>query len=251
MNDRINVQGYSVDLKSLEQALNYLDSKMSENLCAHVVTVNPEMIELANHNNDFAKVLKSADLVVPDGVGIKIALKLKGINQEQVRGIDLAKKSIEISAKKGYKIALIGAKPHVIENAVNNLKSELKDLNIVYYKDGYFNVEEELNIINSLRNEKPQLVLVALGAPKQELFIQKCIKEVPSVYIGVGGSFDVWAGEVERAPEIFQKIGLEWLYRTISQPQRFKRIYKTLPLFLFKAIIEGVRDILIGSYREK
>ena len=242
MEDRQNIQGYSVDLKTLAEASDYIKQKMSDNSAIQVVTVNPEMIELANKNKDFSDILKNADLIVPDGVGIKIALKLKGINQEQVRGIDLAKKSLEICANNGYKAALIGAKPHVIENAVNNLKAEYTNLNIAYYKDGYFSTDDEQNIINSLKEISPNLVLVALGAPKQELFIQKCLKEVSSVYIGVGGSFDVWAGEVERAPEIFQKTGFEWLYRTISQPQRFKRIYKTLPLFLFKAIIEALRD---------
>ena len=82
--------------------------------------------------------------------------------------------------------------------------------------------------------------MIALGAPKQELFIAKCRKALPNtVFIGVGGSFDVWAGVVERAPEIFQILRLEWLYRTIKQPQRFKRIYKTLPLFVIKAIMEA------------
>ena len=80
-----------------------------------------------------------------------------------------------------------------------------------------------------------------MGAPKQEVFIQECKEKYPiGIYIGVGGSFDVWSGNVERAPEIYQKLGLEWLYRTISQPERFKRIYKTLPVFLFKAIIEAM-----------
>jgi exopolysaccharide biosynthesis WecB/TagA/CpsF family protein len=85
------------------------------------------------------------------------------------------------------------------------------------------------------------LVLVALGSPKQEEFIYKIKKDMPrTLFIGVGGSFDVWSNKVERAPEFWQKAGLEWLYRTISQPERFKRIYKTLPQFLFKAIIEAI-----------
>ena len=80
-----------------------------------------------------------------------------------------------------------------------------------------------------------------MGSPKQELFIDKCRKkQVNAIYIGVGGSFDVWSGEVERAPEIFRKTGFEWLYRTIKQPERIKRIYKTLPVFMFKVIIERV-----------
>ena len=248
---REKIQGYSVDLKTFDEAVAFINKAAENTEGLQVVTINPEMIELANKNSEFAQILNSSGLVVPDGVGIKIALKLKGINQEQVRGIDLAKKSLELCSQKGYKCALIGAKPHVIEKAVDNLKSEISNLDIAYYKDGYFSQEEEENIINELIQAKPQLVLVALGAPKQEIFIKKCLELHKAVYIGVGGSFDVWAGEVERAPEIFQKTGFEWLYRTISQPQRFKRIYKTLPLFLFKAIIEAVRDKFKNSPERK
>ena len=110
----------------------------------------------------------------------------------------------------------------------------------MYLCNGYFENDDE--VINEVKEHQPKLVLCALGAPKQELFINKC-KDVlnNAVYIGIGGSFDVWAGEVTRAPKIFQKLGLEWLYRTLKQPSRIKRIYKTLPMFLFRAIIDSIR----------
>jgi N-acetylglucosaminyldiphosphoundecaprenol N-acetyl-beta-D-mannosaminyltransferase len=132
---------------------------------------------------------------------------------------------------------MVGAKPEVVKNAVANLKSEIPELNIVYNHDGYFKEDDE--IIDKLVETSPDLVLVALGSPKQEFFINKLKQKLPkATMIGLGGSFDVWAGAVERAPEIYQKLGIEWLYRTIKEPKRFKRIFPTLPLFLLKVFRE-------------
>lgn len=236
------VLGYDVDLMSFKEALEFVETKINNNEGLHVVTINPEIIEFANKDVNFADILKNADFVIPDGVGIKIALKLKGIQQEQIPGIEFAKEAINICEKNNKKIALIGAKEEVIQQAKNNLKNEHQNLNICYSRNGYFTKDEENEIINELVNSQPTLVLVALGAPKQDLFIKSCKEKYKNaIYIGVGGSFDVWAGKVERAPETFRKIGCEWLYRTIKQPERLKRIYKTLPIFLFKAIIEAVK----------
>lgn len=235
------VSGYNTDLFSFEEAVNYTLEQMKNDVSMQIITVNPEMIELAEKNAEFSEILKNAELVIPDGFGIKLALKLKGINQEQVRGIDFSKKLLEHCEKNNFNVALIGAKEDILTKAVANLKSELPDLSVCYARNGYFSADEEEFIINELKKSMPKLVLVALGAPKQEIFIKKCKKFLnTTAFIGVGGSFDVWSGEVKRAPKFFQITGFEWLYRTISQPQRFKRIYKTLPIFLFKAIIEAL-----------
>lgn len=236
------VQGFDIDLLSFNEAVNYASEKICQNQGMHIITINPEMTELAQKNENFSEILKNADMVVPDGVGIKIALKLKKINQEQVPGVDLAKELIIKCAQNGKKVALIGAKEEVIQKAVQNLRTEIGNLDIEYSHNGYFSLEEENEIINNLEKSSPSLALIALGAPKQEIFINKCRKRLPqTVFIGVGGAFDVWAGVVERAPEIYRKLYIEWLYRTIKQPERFKRIYKTLPIFLFKAIIEAIK----------
>ena len=144
-------------------------------------------------------------------------------------------------ALKNYKVAMIGAKEEILQKAISNLNKEFPTLDICYNQNGYFCENEEEFIYTNLIEKQPTLILVAMGAPKQELLIKRCKERYPNgIFIGVGGSFAVWSGEVERAPEIYQKLGLEWLYRTISQPERFKRIYKTLPQFLFKAIIEAI-----------
>ena len=118
---------------------------------------------------------------------------------------------------------------------MENLKSEVNGLNVVYYHNGYFRDDNE--IYDELKKAKAKLVLVALGSPKQEFFIYNAKNIIPPcLMIGIGGSLDVWSGNVKRAPKIFQKLGLEWLYRTISQPERFKRIFPAIPKFLWKVI---------------
>lgn len=229
--------GYNIDLFSMSEAMEYANKLIDEAKSSHIVTINPEIMEYANKHEDFAKILNEAELVVPDGIGIKIGLKINGVNVERITGIGFAKALVENAAKNNIPIAMVGAKPHVIEKAQQNLKEELPDLNIVYAHDGYFKDNQE--IFDGLKETSPKILLVALGAPKQEQFIYELKSILPStLMIGIGGSFDVWAGEVQRAPEIWQNLGLEWLYRTIKQPERFKRIFPTLPLFVYNVIKE-------------
>lgn len=232
-----------MDLTTFQDAINHLVECIEKQKSIHVVTINPEIIEQGHKDDSLSQIIKMSEFVVADGMGIKLALKLKRINQERIPGVDLARELINKCEEKNFNIALIGAKEEVIQKAVNNLKEENKNLNISYYRNGYFSIDDEDEIIRNMTNTKPKLVLVALGAPKQEFFIQKCKKKHQNaVYIGVGGSFDVWAKVVERAPKFYRKFGCEWLYRTIKQPERIKRIYKTLPVFLFKAIIEAIKS---------
>ncbi len=136
-------------------------------------------------------------------------------------------------------IALVGAKQEVLELAVANLKKEFADIKIVYAHNGYFDNDDL--IADSLKKSGAKLALIALGSPKQEQFSYNLKKEMPeTLFIGVGGSFDVWSNKVERAPEFFQKAGLEWLYRTVKEPARFKRIFPTLPLFVLRVIKERI-----------
>lgn len=241
MRNRKKIQGYEIDLVNFDEAIKISKSAIQNGENLHVVTINPEMIELAGKNAEFANTLKNAELVIPDGVGIKLALKFKGINQEQIRGVDFSYKLIELCAENNYKLALLGAKEEVIQIVKEKLLCEFKNLNIVFLQNGYFKNEDE--VAKNLINTQPQVILVALGAPRQELIISKLKAKLNgAVLVGVGGSFDVFSGTVLMAPVIWQKLGLEWLYRTMKQPERFKRIFPTLPIFLFKSIIEGIRE---------
>ncbi len=195
------------------------------------------MIENASQNPDFAEIINSAELVIPDGIGVEIGLKILGYNVRRIAGIEFSHRMIEECAKNSQSVALVGAKPQIVEKAKENLEKEISGLYITYAHDGYFSNDEE--IINELKIRQPRLVLCALGSPKQEEFIIKAKQVLPNaLFVGVGGSFDVWSGVVERAPEIYQKLGLEWLYRTVKEPKRFKRIFPTLPLFVLKVLRE-------------
>lgn len=231
----VKIQNLNVDTYTFDEAVNYTQK-------GQVVTINPEMIDYASKHSEFANILREAELVIPDGVGVQLGLKILGHNVRRIAGIEFAKKMLEKSAQEGKTVALIGAKPHVVEKAAENLKREIPAINIVYFHDGYFKDDNE--ILNQIQNCRPYLILTALGSPRQEEFNYKAKKLLPeSLFIGVGGSFDVWAGEVERAPEIYQKLWLEWLYRTVKEPKRFKRIFPTLPMFVLKVLKEKITGV--------
>lgn len=236
------VLGYDVDLLTCNEAVNLVSNNMFDRKGMHIVTINPEMIQYAPKNRVFSRIIRAADLVVPDGVGITLALLFKGVKQEQVRGIDLAKSLIEECENANYEVGLIGSTQNVIETTVKRLSAEFKMLKITYFRNGFFTQNQENEIIEDLAKKNPRFVLVALGAPKQEIFISKCREKMPNtVFIGVGGTFDVWAGAVKRAPEFFQITGTEWLFRLFSQPKRFKRIVSTLPVFFVRSLIYGLK----------
>jgi len=231
----VKLLGFDIDTFDFGTAVNYAKDLIESKKGGQIVTINPEMIEFGLKNSEFAQILSGADLVMPDGVGIQIGLKIKGINAQRIAGIEFSYRLIEECAKSGFPIALIGAKPNILQKASEKLKSDIENLNIAYAMDGYF--EDKEQVLNALAENKPRFVLVALGSPKQERFIKEARKLLPeALMIGVGGSFDVWSGEVERAPAIFQKLGIEWLYRTVKEPYRLKRIFPTLPLFFLRVI---------------
>lgn len=228
----VKIQRLNVDTFTIDEAIKYANT-----ISGQVITINPEMIENASQNPDFAEIINSAELVIPDGIGVEIGLKILGYNVRRIAGIEFSHRMIEECAKNSQSVALVGAKSQIVEKAKENLEKEISGLYITYAHDGYFSNDEE--IINELKIRQPRLVLCALGSPKQEEFIIKAKQVLPNaLFVGVGGSFDVWSGVVERAPEIYQKLGLEWLYRTVKEPKRFKRIFPTLPLFVLKVLRE-------------
>lgn len=231
----VKIQNLLIDTFTFEEAIEYAQN-------GQVVTLNPEMIDAASKNTDLANIIREAELVIPDGIGVQLGLKILGHDVKRIAGIEFARKILEKYTMIGKSVALVGAKPEVIEKTVQNLKKEIPGINIVYYHDGYFNDDNE--ILTCLQNSRPDVVLTALGFPKQEVFNYKGKKLLPeTLFIGVGGSFDVWSGTVERAPEIYQKLCIEWLYRTIKDPKRFKRIFPTLPMFVLKVLKEKVTGV--------
>ena len=230
--ETVKIQSFNVDTFKADDALEYIWERGG-----FVVTINPEMISYARSNPDFAAVIREADLVIPDGVGVELGLKILGHGVRRIAGIEFAKSLVKKASETSSPVAFVGAKPEVIKKAVENLQKEFPQLNAVYVQDGYF--QDEGSVLDGVKSCNPRLVLAALGSPKQELFIKKALKDNPgAVMIGIGGSFDVWSGMVKRAPVVYQKLGIEWLYRTIKEPKRFKRIFPTLPLFVFRVLYE-------------
>ena len=228
----VKLLGLNVDTFAFDEAIEYAKS-----ISGQVVTINPEMVNNAVNNKEFAQIINSAELIIPDGIGVEIGLKILGYKVRRIAGIEFSYRMIEECAKNSQSVALIGAKPEIVEKAKQNLENEIQNLYITYAHDGYF--DDDTEILDNLKVRQPRLVLCALGSPKQEEFIAKAKKILPNaLFVGVGGSFDVWSGVVERAPEIYQKLGLEWLYRTVKEPKRFKRIFPTLPLFVLKVLRE-------------
>lgn len=231
----VELLGYSIDDYSFDEAVLKAKELIDSDKVSQVITINPEMFQTADSDSSFANIVREAEMVIPDGVGIKIGLKLTGKNVARIPGIDFAKKLLKEAALSNIPVAIIGSKEEVITKAIENLQNEISGLNIVYYHNGYFDNDEE--IYSELRNHSPKLILIAMGSPRQEKFIYEAKKKLnPALMVGIGGSLDVWSGYVKRAPKIYQILGLEWLYRTVTQPSRFKRIFPTLPLFLIRVL---------------
>ena len=228
----VKLLGLPIDTFGKEEALSF-----AAEISGQIITINTEMIAYAKKHHDFARIIEEADMIIPDSIGVEIGLKILRHKVHRITGIVFAKELVRNFAEKDKTIALVGAKPEVIQKTVQKLKVDFPDIKIVFIQDGYF--KDEQKVINEMTALKPDLLLTALGSPKQEIFNKKIKTVLPkTLSIGVGGSFDVWSGTVKRAPVMWQKLGLEWLYRTIKEPVRFKRIFPALPLFIMSVISE-------------
>jgi len=222
------------------EALGLLECFLDEDKCHKVFTPNPEIVMAANKDPDLMKALNDADLVVPDGIGVVLASKLTGDKlKERVAGCDLVFALFDKIKNKNYTVYFFGGAPDVAAEARIKMKKKFKGIKIVGVSDGYFDEDKEKLIIDDIKNKKPDILLVGLGAPKQEKWISEHDRLPVKVCIGVGGSFDIMSGKTKRAPRIFIKFGLEWFYRLITQPSRFFRMIK-LPLFVFEVLKEKI-----------
>ena len=228
----VNILGIKVNKITMQDAVKKAET-LFDGKPHMVVTPNPEIILECKKDEELKNIINSADLVLPDGIGVVIASKILGSPvPERVPGFDFVCELL----KTKHSFYFFGGKPGVAEKAMENMKAQGVD--VVGCHDGYFSDDTE--IINDIIDKKPDVLVVCLGAPKQEKWISRNLEKlnVP-VSIGAGGSLDVLAGEVERAPEIYQKLCIEWLYRTLKDPKkRLPRIMK-LPVFAVDVIING------------
>ena len=219
-----------------EEILKILEQRVVENKKTYVVTANAEIVMYAKENVSYFNIITKADYIVPDGIGVvKGAKILKKEIKERVPGIELMGDLLKIANKFNQKVYFYGAKNEVIEKMIERIKSDYPNINIVGYSNGYIN-DADNKITDEIINLQPDYVFVAKGAPLQDEWINKVIQKTnKGLFMGVGGSFDVLAGEVKRAPEIWQKLNLEWLYRIAGDPKRWKRSM-ALPKFVIEVL---------------
>ena len=239
MDKRLNILGVGVDTCTMEEAADFLVSSMDTDGLTSVYTPNSEIILHAYKNPNYCEILNRGSLITADGIGVVYASKILGqALPERVSGFDLANKLLERSAPLGKTLYLFGGKPGVAERAAEKICELYPGINIVGISDGYFDAEKEKEIIKDINEKSPDILFVCLGFPKQECWIDAHRDLSVKVAMGIGGSLDVFAGEVKRAPLFFQKAGLEWFYRLIKQPSRFIRML-ALPKFGLTVLFHG------------
>ena len=238
---RIDVLGVGFDDIAFQEAVKHAVEIIGRGEKTYVVTPNPEIVWIARRDEALRTVINSAGMILPDGIGIILGARIRGtpLRKGRVPGIDFASALFGEMAEFGGSIFLLGAKPGVAETAGQRLGEKYPGLIIAGSCNGYFT--ESAHVVDLINSAKPDVVLVCLGSPKQELWIADNIGALNAkLCVGLGGSLDVFAGKAKRAPVFFRKLGLEWLYRLFREPRRIKRMIK-LPIFVFAVILQALR----------
>ena len=239
--------GIEIWSKGIELLLELVAQRTQSGETTHIVTLNPLMVMSLKNDMEFWNAVKSADFVVADGVGIKWAIKkLHGIDVPLIPGIELSERLIRLSAQKGWGVGLLGARPDIREKAERKLSGNFPNLIFTGGHHGYYQKEEESMIVEKLSNSGLKLFLVGMGFPKQEKFLGQYRENFKgAVLMGVGGSLDVFAGEVVRAPEVFRKLGIEWLWRMVREPRRLANVFT---LLRFWWMVKTKNRYLVGNH---
>lgn len=234
---RIEILGVPLDCVTMSEALDCAESMIrSEHRCT-ILAVNPEKVMRAKQDNRLLGQLRDASLLIPDGIGVVFAARLLGLGYaERVPGSELMPKLCEQAALKGYTVFLFGASEEVNRKVVTRLQEEYPGLRIVGSQHGYVKEKDMPWVISSINEACPDVLFVALGSPAQELWIARYLSQLKvKVCQGVGGTFDVIAGQARRAPKSFRRLHLEWFYRLASDPRRLRR-QTALPLFAYHVL---------------
>lgn len=243
MRDRVDILGVWIDKANTNSAIEIIKGFIAGNGAKTVFTPNSEMIMIAKNDVELKNILNSSDLNLGDGIGVVLASRILGCRiPERVTGTDTMMNLFKLGADGSISYYLFGAAPGIVDLAVNNLKEMYPKINIVGTHNGFFDEEEEKNIIQNIKELSPDILFVGLGAPMQEKWIHKNKYNLNvKVCMGIGGSIDIAAGVVKRAPKIFRRLGLEWFYRFAKRPiYRFKRMLK-LPQFGVTVLWERVK----------
>ena len=243
---KMTVQGVSFDNISGDLAIGRIDffimNRDSFSGSRQVFFVNVHSIHIAQSNRDFLSSIRNCDLTLPDGSGLKIAARLLGTSVvENLNGTDFLPRVLRVALKKGWTIYLFGARQDVIMRCERRLSEQFPGLRIIGSHPGFFDPHHEQAIISDINRCRPDILLVALGSPFQELWISQKAKTLDvGVSMAVGGLFDFISGAVPRAPEWMQRFGIEWLFRFGQAPLgKWRRVAIEIPIFLLRALIEA------------
>lgn len=236
----INILNIPVSSLSMQETVNFIQERLQKQKKTFAVTANAEIIMMAQKDSAYLELLQRADIVTPDGAGVVWAAKHLGSPvHERVAGYDLFHQLLQLAAKTQKKVYFFGGKPGIVEQAKSKALELYPALEIAGCRNGYFQATETETIINDINNSGAEMLFAALGAPKQEFWLDGNKDKLQAkLLMGIGGSFDVLSGQTTRAPLWMQKAGLEWLYRLMKEPYRFKRMASTLPQFVLKILVK-------------
>lgn len=237
-----------IEGESIAAILKHLTDKPREWGSYWIVTANPEILLEARRDAEYAKTLQQADLRVVDGFGLWALLRLAGQKVERVTGVDLAEVVLDQAQKEGWRVGFVGGGSNVAQKARTNVQKRFPSLEVHTEEGGRVGVDGTGDDVGEEARHRlvlfaPHVLFVAFGHPKQERWIAKYLADFPSVkvVIGVGGTFDYWAGTVRRAPPVLRVLGLEWLWRLILEPRRFKRIWNAVVVFPVLFLLDSFR----------
>ncbi|MCT7949098.1 WecB/TagA/CpsF family glycosyltransferase [Ancylothrix sp. C2] len=234
---KFKVLGQPVHL--LQDYPTWLIQRLQQGKGSHVVTLNAEMTMQAKENPDLAAAINQAELVIPDGAGVVIYLQMYKQKVQRCPGIELAEALLKQAEQLGEKcpVYFYGGAPGIAQTAAQYWHQKTPNLKIAGITDGYINPDQQKQLCQTLKTIEPKIILVGLGVPRQELWITQNRHHCPNaIWIGIGGSFDIWAGIKNRAPYWMQKLHLEWLYRLYQEPWRWRRML-ALPHFALIALL--------------
>ena len=249
---KINILDVYIDNITKKTLSEMISENLKNNRRLKIFTPNTEIILKATKNQDYKNLINSADISIPDGIGLIFASKILGTPiKQRVAGIEIAEDIMDIARKNNYSIYILGGKDKIAEKAKSKLSLKYGGLKICGTHSGYFSQEESKDIINEIQNTKADILFVCMGFPRQEKWICNNIDSLTDVKlaIGLGGSVDVWAERLKRAPHLFRKCSLEWLWRMLLEPRRFKFLLD-IPVFLAKIIIQkhqGLKNVKISN----
>lgn len=249
MMSRINFLGFHVDNLNFQETLLKIRSIIRNGKPVQHVVLNVNKIIQANKNKKFKQIINSCGLINADGISIIWAVKLLGMSlKERVTGINLMQSLIELATREGYKLYFLGAEEEIIKKVIKFYKSCYPTLQIVGFRDGYWDSSQEQEVVNAIKTTEPDILFVGISSPQKEIFINQYLEEmnVP-LAMGVGGSFDVIAGKTKRAPKWMQRCGLEWLFRLYQEPRRlWKRYLIGNIIFVWLVLKEFIKVRILG-----